>query len=313
MEALQGPFGVDVSSVITDYLTLDEMRVCGVPLTRDILARIVASFKQTPLTPDDYIVLLTQDYGLNVIEADILLNPPPEFLEDVGLYLKFPQHINDLIVKSLIQAYTIQTLNQLSSIISRNCSPYRQPLRSPEYHPDRGIDQTFNNTTLNRITQRYIDAGWLIPEHLFNFLIETGHDQLVQSIMMYTSVFLHVKYVFRAFGYNQDEIGDYILGTLLDEQTGTQRYDLLSNISGFTMVGLVELTNALVGNPRFMSHIDAYVLNIPPIYKNKDVFLALLNNDEILEHTSMELWLNVAGLAEGRRLKRLITKALQYM
>lgn len=315
MEALHEPLGIDVSSVITDYLTLDEMRSYGIPITRDILARIIAPFKK-PLTVDDYRTLLSQDYRLNVIEADILLNgAPDEFLEEVGLYMRFPQYINDLIVKSLIGAYTPETLNKLSLIISRDPGRGmpRFPRRNPHYLLGQGVDQTFNNTTVRRIIKRYINDELPIPEYLLNFIIETGNDRLIHKVMRRTPALLDLKYVIRALAYNQDDIGSYILDALLDSQIETQQYDLLSDVSTPTMMSLAQLVIALLGNPKFTSHIEAYISNIPPTHGNRNVFLALLSNSRIFEYTSKSFWLDIAARSEGRRLKRIIIEQLERM
>lgn len=314
MEALLEPFGADVSSIITDYLTLTEMRAYNMPVTRAILARIVTSFKNTPLTVVDYKSLMFQEYGPNVIEADILLNNPPrEFLEEVGLYMRFPQYINDLIVKRFLWEYTPEKLNQLSIIISRypDGGMYRQPRRSPDYHPDQGIDQTFNETTLRRIIKRYLNDKVDLPECLSNFLIETGHDQLIHKITQQSHKLLNLRYVERALAYDQDVIANYILGEMLDEQTKTQRYDLLSDVSPTTILSLVKLVNALASDSRFMSHLEAYISNIPLVYKNRYILQALLNDSRIFKHTSREFWLNIAALSRGHQLHQLILESLE--
>lgn len=323
METLYGLFGVDVSSVITDYLTLAEMRVYNIRITRDILARIVASVKDTPLTVTDYKSLMLREHGVNVIEADILLSihprypnryPPREFLEDVKLYSRFPQYINDLIVKRFLWEYTPEMLKRLSIIISRHPGGgvYRQARESQHYYSGQDIDQTFNETTLRRIIRRYLNNKVPLPWSLSNFLIETGHDQLIHEITQQSRELLVVGCVERAFAFNQDVVANYILGELLNEQIEIQRYDLLSNIRP-TIFPLGKLVNALVGDPRFMSHLNAYISNIPLVNSYKDIFQALLNNSWIVKHTSRQFWLNMAAVSAEPGIKRLIRESLERM
>lgn len=291
----------DVSSIVTDYLTLEEMRALGIKITSAILRRIVGPM---PLTLEDYRNLVPNE--VNTIEADILLNGvPPEFLTDVTLYALFPQSINDLIVKTAISTYTPEIIYQLSQVISRNPpGQYRQPRGNTLYPPGHGIDTTFGPTTVHHIVEYYLQHNLVIPEVMLSFLIETGNFDLIQKIMLRSDDLLDVRYVSLALHSQQIEIMDYILAKLFNRERTNHTYNLLRQIEAY-LEGrpYLQLIKVFASNSYFLDHAREYITSVDPTENNRFILETLLNNPQIRKRTSKQFWQDISDKISNRMLQ----------